>query len=328
MKKISVIVPAYNAHDTIDECLTSITSQTIFADMELLIVDDCSTDDTVDRAGVYEKRFPDNIMLIKLEKNQGPGYARNVAMEYANGEYVGFVDSDDAVVPAMYEKLYVEATKIGADVVDGGFYDQAKDNAIIYTSDDLTGVPDDHKRSVLITSGGYIWSKLYRRSFLLEEDIRFREEYVLEDMDFLMEVICKMKSITNVKEILYIYRDSVGSLSKTVDVDEYMRSAISAMKAIYKKLSCLPCYEGVCEAVEYTILQLYSFSVNINLSAVKEGKLNRECALINLSYLRELRFDLARIGYNNLYVRNKISSVDLRIMMENDISPDRVLSRV
>ena len=171
MKKVSVIVPMYNASDTIEECIESLIGQTIFDEMELILTDDCSTDDTLKKAGIYEKRYPDHIMIIALSENGGPGRARNIAMEYAGGEYVGFVDSDDAVVPTMYEHLYNEAKSTGSEVADGGIFNKAQDEAIVYTTDELTGPMVDHKRSILIASGGYICSKIFNRRFLLDNDI-------------------------------------------------------------------------------------------------------------------------------------------------------------
>ncbi len=326
MKEISVIIPMYNSQNTIEECLRSLCAQTVFDDMELLLVDDHSSDNTVERAMVFERMHPDNIMIIKLPENGGPGNARNIALEYAQGNYIGFVDSDDAVTPIMYEKLYTKAERSGADVVDGGFYDQAKDEAIVYTSDELTGTLNAPKRSRLIVSGGYIWSKLYRRDFLISENIKFRNEYILEDMDFLMEVFCKMGTITNVKEVLYVYRDSTSSLSKTVDVDKYMHATTSAMKGIYNKLSVIPNYEGVKEAVEYSLLQLYSFSINIILKAVKDGQISSEKALLDLNRLRDQKTIIVSGGYDNQYVCSKIDAIDISIMKENDKSPEDLLA--
>lgn len=318
-KKVSVIVPMYNAANTIEECLDSLTAQTIFTDMEFLLVDDCSTDDTISRVSKYEKKYPENIMLITLDQNGGPGRARNIAMGYACGEYVGFVDSDDAVVPTMYEHLYNEAKEKDADVVDGGILNKATDEAIVYTADDLTGIPDDHKRSILITSGGYICSKIFRREFLLQNNITFREEYVLEDMDYILEVFCKMKSISSVKEIMYIYRDTGASLSKTAQVDKYLHSTMTAMEAIYEKLSPLPFYEGIREAVEYAIIQLYSFSVNINLKALSDGIKTRKEGEQTRRDLKKLKNKLVRGGYDNKFVRDKISKTDIMLMKENDM---------
>ena len=319
MKKVSVIVPMYNASDTIEECIESLIGQTIFDEMELILTDDCSTDDTLKKAGIYEKRYPDHIMIIALSENGGPGRARNIAMEYAGGEYVGFVDSDDAVVPTMYEHLYNEAKSTGSEVADGGIFNKAQDEAIVYTTDELTGPMDDHKRSILIASGGYICSKIFNRRFLLDNDIRFREEYVLEDMDYILEVFCRMKRIASVKEVMYIYRDSGESLSKTAEADKYLHSTMTAMEAIYDKLSKLPFYEGIREAVEYTILQLYSFSVNINLKAVQDGVRGPDEGQRTREALRDIKKRCVRGGYDNKFVRDKISEADIILMKDNDV---------
>lgn len=328
MKKVSVIVPMYNSEKTIEECLSSLTAQTIFDDMELLIVDDNSQDASVNRAMMFEEKYPENIMLIRLQENGGPGRARNIALEYAQGEYIGFVDSDDAVVPVMYEHLFTEAKRTDADVVDGGIYDQTNDEAIIYTSDELTGCPDDKKLSKLIASGGYICSKIFRREFLISEGITFRDEYILEDMDYIMEVFCRMHMLSNVKEIMYVYRNRGDSLSKTIDVDKYQHSTMSAMKAIYEKMSVMPCYEGIREAVEYAMLQLYSYSINIVLKGFLEGSKTNDETLDMLGYLRRLKSSYVDGDYDNPYVCSKIKQIDIDIMKQNDKSPKDLLLKI
>ncbi|MBR5765307.1 MAG: glycosyltransferase family 2 protein [Lachnospiraceae bacterium] len=322
---VSVIVPVYNAENTINECLDSLVNQTIFDDMEVLIVDDCSADSSVLKIMDYEGKYPDHILFIKLENNGGPGNARNVAMQYARGEYIGYIDSDDAAYPQMYEKLYNEAARTGADVVDGGFYDQKNDKAILYTYDELTGKLDAEKRSGLIIAGGYIWSKLFRRQFLADEGICFRNAYVLEDFDYLTEIYAKASTIANVKEILYVYRDSEGSLSKTIAVDKYISNLTSAMAAVYVKTAGTEDYEGIREAVEYGLIQLYSYSVNAAMNAVYKGEYSKDSIIPVLTALRDMKAKFVKGGYDNKYVTNKISKKDIGIMKENDRSPADVL---
>lgn len=324
-KEISVIIPVYNAEKTIEECILSIVAQSMFDRIELIIVDDRSSDNTVAIVSSYEARYTDNIMLICLDKNAGPGNARNVALQYASGEYIGFVDSDDAIVPDMYEKLLTVMKDTGADIVDGGMYIQKDDRAIVFTSDDATGEQDDTKRSSLIVSGGYIMTKLYRREFLINENIHFRDEYVLEDMDFLIEVFCKARYIANYKSVVYVYRDSSGSLSKTKDPVKYLHSAISALTAVYSKTSDLDLYQGIREAVEYTMLQLYSYSVNIVLKAVVDKEYDAETAKEFLKKLAVLKANTVLGNYENKFVRDKIDKADIDIMKKNDISPEKLV---
>lgn len=328
MYHISVIIPVFNAAKTIDECIQSIINQTIFEDMEVIIVDDRSTDSTVERLIKFEEMYPEQIKIIALEENAGPGNARNVAMEYATGEYIGYVDADDAIVPVMYEHLYEEAKRTDADIVDGGFYDQRNDTAIVFTSDDLTGELDPEKRSRLIVSGGYNTTKVFRRTFLINGNINFRNEYVLEDMDYLIEVFAKAKSISNVKEVLYIYRDSNDSLSKTMEADKYIYSTKEAMEAIYSKTHDLPVYNEIRDACEYAMLQLYSFSINKCLQALLNNDKSPEESIVLLEELKELRAKYVSKGYDNEYVLQKISSENIDIMKCNDISPRKLCAEV
>lgn len=316
---ISIILPMYNAKDTLEECLDSIVDQSFFPMIEVLVVDDASTDSSISTAMKYEERYPDQIAVICLDENAGPGNARNVAMQYARGMYIGFVDADDAIVPAMYEHLLQEALRTGADVVDGGYSDQKTGEAIVFTSDDLTGKLDGAKRSKLIVSGGYNVTKLFRREFLLNEGIVFRNAYVLEDMDYLIEVFAKADSISNVKEIMYIYRDRPESLSKTMETEKYIESTTTAMEAIFEKTSCLTCYEEIRLACEYAIVQLYLFSINRVIGAYLNGEIRKEKSYHFFEKLGLMKKNMVKTDYGqNQYVTDKIKEKDIRMMKIND----------
>lgn len=325
MKKVSVIIPMYNAERTIKECLDSLVDQTMFKDMELIIADDCSTDNCPEIVMDYESEYPDNILFIRLDKNSGPGYARNAAMEYATGEYIGFVDSDDAVYPTMYEKMYNEAVKTDADYVDSGFYDQKNDKAIVYVSDALSGELDDKKRSSLIAVCGFICTKIFKKSFLDGFGVRFRNEYVLEDMDYLIECTARAIRIGTVKELMYVYRDSECSMSKTVEPLKYIHNETSAMKAIYDRTHELPNYEGIREAVEFAMLHLYSNVLNTCMNVVYLKQHSREEIIPVLATLKQLKDAVIRGGYDSVYIHKGISDVNLSIIKANDISPEVVL---
>lgn len=325
MKKISVIIPMYNSENTIEECLDSLIAQTIFNELEIIVIDDKSTDSGPDKVLDYERRYPESILFIRLNSNAGPGNARNIGIDYAHGDYIGYVDSDDAVYPQMYERLYEAAIKSGADYVDGGFYDQKNDKAIVYVSDDLSGRLDDNKRKRLLIAGGYIWSKLYSREFLMANGIRFREEYVLEDMDYLIECTVKANIIANVKEILYVYRDRGDSLSKTAESLKYIHNQSSAMNAIYEKTHDLPDYEGIREAIEFIILKLYSNVLNTCLNMVFLGEQPESAVIPVLTSLKKFK-DAAICGnYESEYIKKGISETDIAIIKANDISAKTVL---
>ena len=117
MPAVSVIVPVYNTEKYIRKCLDSLTAQTL-RDIEIICVNDCSTDGSLDILREYAARDT-RIKIIDFEQNRGAAAARNTGIDAAAGEYIGFVDSDDFIDPDFYEKLYTKATETGADIVKG-----------------------------------------------------------------------------------------------------------------------------------------------------------------------------------------------------------------
>ena len=112
--KISVIVPVYNTENYLRECLDSILNQTL-QDTELFLVDDGSTDGSADIIREYAEKHPEKIQAF-FKENGGQGSARNVAMQYATGEFLSFIDSDDWIDPEMYEEMVKKAEEDGADI--------------------------------------------------------------------------------------------------------------------------------------------------------------------------------------------------------------------
>ena len=118
MPAISVIIPMYNAEKFIADCLDSLLAQT-FQDFEVIVVDDCSTDNSVAVVESYAQKFNGRFQLTKTKTNSGGGgyVPRNIGLSLANGEYVYFVDADDFIVETALEILHSAATQFNADVV-------------------------------------------------------------------------------------------------------------------------------------------------------------------------------------------------------------------
>ena len=117
--KISIIIPAYNVEEYLEKCLESIISQN-FDKVEIIIVDDGSTDKSLQIAKEYQKKYPEKTRVISQE-NKGQGGARNTGIKNATGKYLLFVDSDDTIKSGMLETLYAEMEKSNADIVLFGF---------------------------------------------------------------------------------------------------------------------------------------------------------------------------------------------------------------
>ena len=112
--KISIIIPVYNVEEYLPKCLDSVINQTL-KDIEIICINDCSTDNSLEILENYVKK-DSRIIVLNQEKNQGQGAARNRGLQIASGEYVGFVDSDDWVENDYFEKLYNAAIKYNADI--------------------------------------------------------------------------------------------------------------------------------------------------------------------------------------------------------------------
>lgn len=287
--EISIIMPVYNAVNTVAEGLGNLVHQTIFPQIELLLIDDASTDGTEQVLFACRAQFGERVRIFRQEKNRGPGAARNLGLKHATGTYIGFVDADDLVDVTMFEKLLSEAKRTGADFTDCGFYQQRVDQAFLFTSPEICGsFPSARARSVLIAEGGFVVTKLFRREFLLEHEISFREVYGLEDMDYLMLAIAHAKRVACVEESLYIYRDQEGSLVKKESHERNFYECAAAMGAIYERLSPVACYTEIKAAVEYSLYELYARAINRALHlAIETGE--KEKTVKMLTELREVR---------------------------------------
>ena len=198
--KISVIMPMYNVEKYIRTSVESVLNQT-FGDFELILVDDCSTDRTSEIA----KSFKDSrIKVIKTKQNNGmPGPVRNVGLKLACGEYIYFMDSDDAIVPHAFELLINAVNFSHADIVGSILYYVPKDNEFqkldgidcsIKTWGKL-GKPAEDLQARLTEEFCHgkenclIWQKLYSHKLLKDNEIEFRSVHC-EDQVFLIETLC------------------------------------------------------------------------------------------------------------------------------------------
>lgn len=304
--KLSIIVPVHNSEKTLAACLGNLIFQTL-EEIEIIIVNDNSTDNSLKIITDCKNQFPQKVSILNSHTTRGAGGARNLGIHAAKGDYIGFVDSDDIVDPSMFQKLYQKAIDEDFDIVDCGFYNEETDNAILYTGDDLTGTLDSHKRSVLIASGGYIWSKIFKTSLIKNSDFLFRENVILEDCDWLINAFNKAYNIGNIKEILYIYKNYNDSLSKKTPSEEYYNNCISTVEAVYNKTSHIMDQE-IKSACEYAMLQLISYSLNVSVSLNKNQWIQNIKSLYKKVItipVNENTFSIAKIKPENMDVLNK-----------------------
>lgn len=213
-EKISIIIPCYNVKNMVSECLDSIIAQTIGLEhLEIILVDDASTDETVSVLKKYEEKYPDNIMLVLCEKNGKQGTARNIGLSYATGDFISFVDSDDWIHPDMYKVLVDIMSKTDSDIVQFGFNTVVDGKTMQYIPvDDVQIQVYDYaanRKEYLFNSNilnESCWSKLYRKSLIDCAGVRYAEGVAYEEPLFTypLKFYVNKAAVTDAK--LYYYR--------------------------------------------------------------------------------------------------------------------------
>ena len=312
--RISVIVPVFNSENTLFDSLGNLAYQSICRDnlnaMEIILVNDHSSDHSLQVIRKFQNQFREQTRVIDLPENHGPGGARNFGMEAAQGEYIGFMDSDDLIDTGMYEKLYRAATsgKIRYDIADCGIAIGKSGINFLYTHPDTWGVLNDAARGKLISAPGYSVTRIYRRELLNQYHIRFREHAIMEDHDFLSEVFAHAQSVTGVKEILYEYRDVEGSASKKNFGTIYFDAAIDTIYAIYHKLSGLSNYEGLRDGAEFAYLDLIWRTLQETDIALTEGRISQDDASRRYRRLHAIRMETVQGNIEkNQYVQERMT---------------------
>jgi glycosyltransferase involved in cell wall biosynthesis len=202
--KVSVIVPIYKVEDYLRRCLDSLCAQTL-KEIEIICVNDGSPDRSIDILREYEAK-DSRVKIIDFPQNQGVAMARNAGLDAATGEYIGFVDPDDAVDANFYETLYDKSKKAGADIAKGARKHINLDGSeIVDSSNELI------RQSKAYFSASF-WSALYRGSMIRDNHIRFPVGITVgEDLVFQTRCILESQKIVTSDFVYYWYYRREGS---------------------------------------------------------------------------------------------------------------------
>ena len=259
---VSVVIPMFNAAKFISQTLESLLYQTL-TDFEVVVVDDCSIDNSIEVVESFSERFGGRLKVIKLPKNTGtPGLPRNVGIQIAHGKYIAFLDSDDLFTKTALEELSTLAEKFQADVVrtnswfvlwndkkkhvdDPAFTDMKEltNPANRMTKNELdprlltmpTLIPEDTSERVKdFINWGTLWTSwlsFCRRDFLLTNQIIFPDMNKSEDASFVLECAILAKNFLRVPNAVYTQRPRTGSASR------YNNENFNAGDYIHKNLA-------------------------------------------------------------------------------------------
>ena len=216
--RVSIILPVYNVGQYIETCLKSILDQTREIPVELLLVDDCGNDDSIERALAVLDGSECYYKLLKHEKNRGISAARNTALQKAIGDYVLFVDSDDILESNCLSELCKAANLYPDSDLIVGQYDEFLDENKWYPSEwkqkegiyEAKIIEEYIVRNVPATA----WNKLIKRDFLLRHKLYFVEGLIHEDAFWSFQVACVAQKMIVIDSVTYHYRQRPGSLDK------------------------------------------------------------------------------------------------------------------
>lgn len=273
----SIIIPVFNSGEFLSLCLDSILRQS-FHDFELIIVDDGSSDDSLDIARSYAGK--DSRIKLYARSNGGVSSARNFGLQNASGDYVIFVDSDDEVSPLLLMVLDHAIKGRHSDVFHFYHKPNASFDKAIWEenllpsewscNDSLRPLNSDYVLDYVTKGSGtpYVWDKVYLRSFLIRNKIFFSNG-LGEDYRFNLDVFSRLPKIDLIEIHLYAYRISEGSLSRRFDLSEFDQLSV----VLLAKLNALRIIGESPEAYREVVSSWYWTSYrNIFVKSVLSGK--------------------------------------------------------
>lgn len=245
-KKISIIIPVYNVEKYISRCLDSILNNS-YKNIEIILVNDGSKDNSQNVINEYKSKYPNIINSVEQE-NKGPAEARNNALNIATGEYVMFIDSDDFIEKEYIETYVSQLEEADYDMVLGGYY-RTNDEKKLYSIS-----LKNEKWSMYMIMGPY--ARLYKKSFLEVNRIRFEKVNIGEDIYFNLQANAIAKKVKIIDYVGYNWYINTSSISNTthkdikkVEVDKFLNLSYDKLKEI----------NGINEE-NYEYLELYYFN--------------------------------------------------------------------
>lgn len=237
--KISIIIPVYNAERYLSRCLDSLIHQTLKS-LEIILIDDLSTDGSKEIISAYVAKYH----FIRYKKSESKGHAggaRNWGLDLAQGEYIGFVDSDDWVDASFYEKMLEAATNEQGDIVISGVlteYDAPTPAIVRYKYEKKYVINQQEALTLLATQkqkglsiSAIVCNKLYRAEFLKENRLRFIPNNFNDDDAFNFLAFLRASTVVIIPDVQYHYYQRAGSVMHSFS-GCYLDQFIEAFEAI------------------------------------------------------------------------------------------------
>ena len=294
---VSVVIPVFNSEKYIVDCITSVINQD-YKNIEILIINDGSTDESSDKIATVQ----DARIKVYNKENKGISDTRNFGILNATGKYIYFIDSDDWIQPNLISSSVTAIEKENSDIVFFNFYVDTYSLAgdLQHTSTSaLSGIKD--KDSDILKVVGYCWNKLYKRSFLMNNNLLFKESLSLyEDVDFNLLCFSSTNAISFVSGTFYHYNNRmIGSLVKSYNPDMNKYSAI-------------------------VLATLKNFLASKNYSKEQRTEIVNDFAMVSIRHqLNSLfKFSETRFGKRTKLIRSICDSIEDIDSLKNKTSSD------
>lgn len=236
--KVSVLVPVFGVEKYIEQCARSLFEQTMLDGIEFIFTDDCTTDKSISILTEVLKEYPHRkpqVKIIHHDENYGLAEARVTGLHAAQGEYVIHCDSDDWVEPNMYELLYAEAKKTGADIIGCDYFREVETQSNIIKED--FGISPSKMIGEMLTGKnieGYLWNRLIRRDFYLAGHFRAEKGItLLEDLAVTIPMHYATTRVGYVAQPLYHYSKNPTSISNTLNTQN-IESSLRVLHLLHK----------------------------------------------------------------------------------------------
>ncbi|WP_020003322.1 glycosyltransferase family 2 protein [Brachyspira innocens] len=292
MIKVSVIIPVYNSEKYLEKCLDSVVNQTL-KEIEIICIDDCSSDNSYSILEKYREK-DNRIIIIKNKTNQGIGKNRNIGIKNASGEYLAFIDNDDFYSNNFLYDLFYTAKKYDSDICYTHSIFRGSEDYDILDDNDIKN--DDYLIDYTLPSYFYlysdkgvyndrlwpweVWGKIWKREFIIKNNITFIDSNYFEDLVFLLESIVYSPKISVNNNAKYYNRNIVTSAGRSKrsvesDIRNYTAMFDRIFNIYYQKS-----YKNISYALDRFIIEVYKFYKKIENKEIFYKELSKNMSNI------------------------------------------------